>query len=108
MLATERVWATPTEVLRIAEQAAALGGETARLLIITAAEFSLSGEPGGVYLAAFSPDSRTLVTVSVRGKTAQVWDIADPNRPVQQGGWSWTASVPAMVAPTSSTWVEHS
>ncbi|TWP47967.1 tyrosine-type recombinase/integrase [Lentzea tibetensis] len=32
----ERVWATPTEVLRIAEQAAALGGETAGLLIITA------------------------------------------------------------------------
>jgi integrase len=33
----ERVWATPTEVLRIAEQAAALGGDTASLLIITAA-----------------------------------------------------------------------
>ncbi|MGW4214800.1 tyrosine-type recombinase/integrase [Lentzea sp. NPDC004789] len=33
----ERVWATPTEVLRIAEQAAALGGDTAGLLIITAA-----------------------------------------------------------------------
>ncbi|SDP26854.1 tyrosine-type recombinase/integrase [Lentzea jiangxiensis] len=33
----ERVWATPTEVLRIAEQAAAHGGETASLLIITAA-----------------------------------------------------------------------
>ena len=32
----ERVWATPTEVLRIAEQAAALGGDTAGLLIITA------------------------------------------------------------------------
>jgi integrase len=33
----ERVWASPTEVLRIAEQAAALGGDTASLLIITAA-----------------------------------------------------------------------
>ncbi|MCP3798474.1 site-specific integrase [Allokutzneria sp. A3M-2-11 16] len=33
----EKVWATPTEVLRIADQAAALGGETAGLLIITAA-----------------------------------------------------------------------
>ena len=33
----ERVWATPTEVLRITEQAAALGGDTAGLLIITAA-----------------------------------------------------------------------
>ena len=33
----ERVWATPEEVLRIADQAAALGGDTARLLIITAA-----------------------------------------------------------------------
>ncbi|MDX8036015.1 hypothetical protein SK803_37965 [Lentzea sp. BCCO 10_0856] len=30
----ERVWATPTEVLRIAQQAASLGGETASLLII--------------------------------------------------------------------------
>ena len=33
----ERVWATPDEVLRIADQAQALGGDTARLLIITAA-----------------------------------------------------------------------
>jgi integrase len=33
----ERVWATPTEVLRIAEQAGALGGDTAGMLIITAA-----------------------------------------------------------------------
>lgn len=33
----ERVWATPAEVLRITEQAAALRGETAGLLIITAA-----------------------------------------------------------------------
>jgi integrase len=36
-LERERVWATPTEVLRIAAQAEALGGETAGLLIITAA-----------------------------------------------------------------------
>jgi hypothetical protein len=43
----ERVWASPTEVLRIAEQAAALGGETASLLIITAAGGSVrsSGPP---------------------------------------------------------------
>jgi hypothetical protein len=33
----EKVWATPTEVLRIANQATALGGQTAGLLIITAA-----------------------------------------------------------------------
>ena len=33
----ERVWATPDEVLRIADQAATLGGDTAKLLIITAA-----------------------------------------------------------------------
>ncbi len=33
----ERVWATPTEVLRIAEQAGVLSGATAGLLIITAA-----------------------------------------------------------------------
>jgi integrase len=33
----ERVWATPDEVLRIADQAQALGGDTAKLLIITAA-----------------------------------------------------------------------
>ncbi|WP_222426682.1 tyrosine-type recombinase/integrase, partial [Amycolatopsis rhizosphaerae] len=36
-LARERVWATPEQVLRIANQAATLGGPTARLLIITAA-----------------------------------------------------------------------
>ncbi|WP_093598297.1 site-specific integrase [Lentzea waywayandensis] len=30
------MWATPTEVIRIAERAAALGGDTAGLLIITA------------------------------------------------------------------------
>jgi integrase len=33
----ERIWATPEQVLRIADQAAILGGPTARLLIITAA-----------------------------------------------------------------------
>ncbi|GAB2960579.1 site-specific integrase [Amycolatopsis acidiphila] len=36
-LARERVWPTPEQVLRIANQASALGGTTARLLIITAA-----------------------------------------------------------------------
>jgi hypothetical protein len=33
----ERIWATPEQVVRIAEQAGLLGGPTARLLIITAA-----------------------------------------------------------------------
>jgi integrase len=33
----ERVWATPEQVVRIAEQATALGGATAALLIVTAA-----------------------------------------------------------------------
>ncbi|MFD2472650.1 tyrosine-type recombinase/integrase [Amycolatopsis silviterrae] len=36
-LVRERVWATPEQVLRIADQAAALGGDIARLLVITAA-----------------------------------------------------------------------
>jgi integrase len=36
-IARERLWATPEQVLRIANQAATLGGPIARLLIITAA-----------------------------------------------------------------------
>ncbi|MET8757769.1 hypothetical protein [Lentzea sp. NPDC004782] len=34
---SERVWATPTEVLRITEQASALGGEIDSLLVVAAA-----------------------------------------------------------------------
>jgi integrase len=36
-ITSERIWATPEQVLRIANQAAAFGGQIARLLIITAA-----------------------------------------------------------------------
>ncbi len=37
VLVAERVWASPEQVLRIADQAGVLGGEVARLLVITAA-----------------------------------------------------------------------
>ncbi|OXM56078.1 multidrug DMT transporter permease [Amycolatopsis thailandensis] len=36
-IARERVWASPEQVLRIADQAGVLGGQVARLLVITAA-----------------------------------------------------------------------
>jgi integrase len=58
----ERVWATPTEVLRIAEQAAALGGETAGLLIITAAWTGCRwGELSGLHRANVDLDRGVLI-----------------------------------------------
>lgn len=67
-LVRERVWATPEQVLRIADQAAALGGEVARLLVITAAWTGCRwGELAALHRDNLDLDTGHLVVDAERG-----------------------------------------
>ncbi|WP_143022727.1 hypothetical protein [Lentzea jiangxiensis] len=104
----KRVWATPTEVLRIAEQAAALGGETASLLIITAAWTGCRwGEPTGLRRDNIDLDRGTLTIDPRTGalhESAHTRWLGSPKTPRQRApSPCHSSSSPCCASTLSST-----
>ena len=68
----ERIWATPWQVRRVADQAGELGGPTARLMIITAAWTGCRwGELAGLHRPQCRPGTRGDQDRQGRGRVAQ-------------------------------------